>query len=574
MPQLVHEIEAQRTEASVELPSASSDSITSDMHKGDNTVDDGGVQVDADQELLQRQYELAQLDRSSRANWEMIKKLTVCGVAFLNDAYDMFAINIVAMILGFVYYHDAPGSAQNTVPKKWDTLIKIAVQIGCLLGQLIMGRLGDKVGRTTVYSAGLMIAIITTIASAFSSSMVKGFNVFIVLFIWRVLLGFGIGSDYPLTATIVSEYASVHNRGKLMAAVFSFQGFGNVLAPIVSIIVLACFAQSVDRDVQNLDYVWRIIIGVGCIPGVSTLYWRLTMTDSERFRHVNDNEFGPSDESTTVDSESEKLLAQQTPTGSTSPVPEEPAPDAAEVALVIPDEVQPRRVKTFTQYFSEWRHLKVLLGTSIAWFSLDVAFYGINLNSSIVIGAIGFAGDIKADRPSRYIIRNCLGNIIINILGSVPGYWISVFTIERLGRVRIQLLGFAALTVLYLILGFAYHQILDKSSGAFIFIFSLAQLFQNFGPNVTTFVIPGEVFPTRFRSTAHGISAAMGKLGAIVAQGGFLQLKDIGGKDEWINHLLQIFALFMLLGFFVTFWIPESKGKTLEEICDEREEYY
>ncbi|KAJ2010245.1 hypothetical protein GGI14_006485 [Coemansia sp. S680] len=66
----------------------------------------------------------------------------------------------------------------------------------------------------------------------------------------------------------------------------------------------------------------------------------------------------------------------------------------------------------------------------------------------------------------------------------------------------------------------------------------------------------------------------MGKLGAIVAQGGFLQLKDIGGKDEWINHLLQIFALFMLLGFFVTFWIPESKGKTLEEICDEREEYY
>ncbi|KAJ2393604.1 hypothetical protein H4S02_000111 [Coemansia sp. RSA 2611] len=542
------------------------------MHKADNIAENGGAQADADQELLQRQYELAQLDRTSKANWEMIKKLTVCGVAFLNDAYDMFAINIVAMILGFVYYNDAAGSAQNTVPKKWDTLIKIAVQVGCLLGQLIMGRLGDKVGRTTVYSAGLMIAIITTIASAFSSSMVRGFNVFIVLFIWRLLLGFGIGSDYPLTATIVSEYASVHNRGKLMAAVFSFQGFGNVLAPIVSIIVLACFAQSIDHDVQSLDYVWRIIIGVGCIPGVSTLYWRLTMTDSERFQHVNDHALSPSDESTTVDAESEKLLAQQASTGSASPAPEEPG--ARETALAIPEEVHPRRVKTFVQYFSEWRHLKVLLGTSIAWFSLDVAFYGINLNSSIVIGAIGFAGDIRADRPSRYIIRNCLGNIIINILGSVPGYWISVFTIERLGRVRIQLLGFAALTVLYLILGFAYHQILDKSSGAFIFIFSLAQLFQNFGPNVTTFVIPGEVFPTRFRSTAHGISAAMGKLGAVAAQGGFLQLKDIGGKDEWINRLLQIFALFMFLGFLVTFWIPESKGKTLEEICDEREEYY
>ncbi|KAJ2891469.1 hypothetical protein IWW38_003606 [Coemansia aciculifera] len=358
-----------------------------------------------------------------------------------------------------------------------------------------------------------------------------------------------------------------------MAAVFSFQGFGNVLAPIVSIIVLACFAQSVDRDVQNLDYVWRIIIGVGCIPGVSTLYWRLTMTDSERFIHVNDSDISASGDSTAADSESEKLLAQQNG-GTPLPAPEEPPTEAAVLADIRPDEAQARRVKTFVQYFREWRHLKVLLGTSIAWFALDVAFYGINLNSSIVIGAIGFAGDMNVDQPSRYIIRNCLGNIIINILGSVPGYWISVFTIERLGRVRIQLMGFATLTVLYLILGFAYHQILDKSSAAFIFIFSLAQLFQNFGPNVTTFVIPGEVFPTRFRSTAHGISAAMGKLGAIAAQGGFFQLKDIGGKNAFIDRLLQIFALFMLIGFFVTFWIPETKGKTLEEICDESEEYY
>ncbi|KAJ1896928.1 hypothetical protein LPJ66_003693, partial [Kickxella alabastrina] len=233
-----------------------------------------------------------------------------------------------------------------------------------------------------------------------------------------------------------------------------------------------------------------------------------------------------------------------------------------------------RRAKSFGQYFSEWKHMKVLLGTSIAWFALDVAFYGINLNSSIVIDAIGFAGDIHNDKPSKFIIRNCLGNIIINILGSVPGYWIAVFTIERMGRKTMQLMGFGALTVLYIVIGFAYHQILDRSVAGFIVLFTLAQLFQNFGPNVTTFVIPGEVFPTRFRSTAHGIAAASGKLGAIVAQGGFMQLKDRGGKNEFIDRLIQIFALFMLLGFAVTFWIPETKGKTLEEICDESEEYY
>ncbi|KAJ2144039.1 hypothetical protein IW136_001478 [Coemansia sp. RSA 678] len=518
--------------------------------------------MDGDESFLQRQYELAQLDQSQRVNWEMIKKLTVCGVAFLNDAYDMFAINIVAMILGFVYYNDAEGADQNTVPKKWDTLIKIAVQIGCLLGQLVLGRLGDKVGRTTIYSASLMIAIITTIASAFSSSMVKGFNVFIVLFIWRVLLGIGIGGDYPLTATIISEYCSTANRGKLMAGVFAWQGFGNVLAPIVSIIVTACFMSKIDADVLYLDYVWRIIIGVGCIPGIATLYWRLTMADSVRFQNISAITRASSMESTRADEE--KLLAAETRNTNSTSEPNN------EVAQSPPTENNRLgHTKTFSQYFSEWRHLKVLLGTSIAWFALDVAFYGINLNSAVVIDAIGFAGNLYQDKPSHFIIRNCVGNIIINILGSVPGYWITVFTIERLGRKTIQLMGFGVLAVLYVILGFAYNQILAKSTGAFIFLFSLAQLFQNFGPNVTTFVIPGEVFPTRFRSTAHGISAASGKLGAIVAQGGFLQLTNIGGHNAWIDHLLQVFALFMCIGFLATLWIPETKGKSLEEISEE-----
>ncbi|KAJ1851866.1 hypothetical protein LPJ76_005837 [Coemansia sp. RSA 638] len=355
-----------------------------------------------------------------------------------------------------------------------------------------------------------------------------------------------------------------------MSAVFACQGFGNVLAPIVGIIVTACFKSAIDDDVRNLDYVWRLIIGLGCIPGVATLYWRLTMEDSKRFQLESAKAAAANADE---DMQREKLLAKQH--FAEDNMQEEGLLESPNTVLnVALADDKPRRAKTFGQYFSEWRHLKVLLGTSIAWFALDVAFYGINLNSAVVIDAIGFAGDLYKDKPSHFIIRNCLGNIIINILGSVPGYWITVFTIERLGRKTIQLMGFAMLTILYIVLGFAYHKILDKSVAGFIVLFTLAQLFQNFGPNVTTFVIPGEVFPTRFRSTAHGISAAAGKLGAIVAQGGFMQLKDRGGKNQFIDHLLEIFALFMLIGFFVTFWIPESKGKTLEEICDESEEYY
>ncbi|KAI7823100.1 major facilitator superfamily domain-containing protein [Kickxella alabastrina] len=277
------------------------------------------------------------------------------------------------------------------------------------------------------------------------------------------------------------------------------------------------------------------------------------MKESDRFQRLNNNDSAPN----------EKLLVSPEDANEAAESPsfaEQGIGQTLSASLALEEARRPRQLKSFGQYFGEWKHMKVLLGTSIAWFALDVAFYGINLNSSIVIGAIGFAGNISTDKPSKFIIRNCLGNIIINIS-------------DPIGRKKIQLIGFGALTILYLILGFGYHQILGKSSGAFIFLFSLAQLFQNFGPNVTTFVIPGEVFPTRFRSTAHGIAAASGKLGAIVAQGGFLQLTDIGGKNAWINRLLQIFGLFMMIGFVVTFWIPETKGKTLEEICDESEEY-
>ena len=127
------------------------------------------------------------------------------------------------------------------------------------------------------------------------------------------------------------------------------------------------------------------------------------------------------------------------------------------------------------------------------------------------------------------------------------------------------------LTIIFVIMGFGYFPILNHSKGAFVFLYCLANFFQNFGPNTTTFIIPGEVFPTRYRSTSHGISAASGKLGAIVAQVGFARLRNIGGPNHWINHILEIFALFMLTGILSTLLVPETKGKTLEELNGETE---
>jgi PHS family inorganic phosphate transporter-like MFS transporter len=150
-----------------------------------------------------------------------------------------------------------------------------------------------------------------------------------------------------------------------------------------------------------------------------------------------------------------------------------------------------------------------------------------------------------------------VGNMIISAAGLIPGYWVTFLFVDHWGRKPIQLMGFIILTILFIImgeiprfflrlkppltslLGFAYDKLTatPAATKAFVFLYCLANFFQNFGPNTTTFIIPGEVFPTRYRSTGHGISAASGKLGAIVAQVGFSQLKDIGGTNKFVKHM-------------------------------------
>ena len=130
------------------------------------------------------------------------------------------------------------------------------------------------------------------------------------------------------------------------------------------------------------------------------------------------------------------------------------------------------------------------------------------------------------------------------------------------------------LTIIFTIIGSTYKHL---SQGSLLALYVLAQFFFNFGPNTTTFIVPGECFPTRYRSTGHGLSAACGKIGAIVAQVIAYPLMSIGADPDckghncspWLDHLMQIFALFMLCGLFVTFLIPETKGRTLEELAGE-----
>ena len=131
----------------------------------------------------------------------------------------------------------------------------------------------------------------------------------------------------------------------------------------------------------------------------------------------------------------------------------------------------------FYRHYSQWKFGKVLLGTAGSWFFLDVAFYGLGLNNAIILQAIGYA---KGNSMYEIFYNTAVGNLVLVCAGAIPGYWVTVALVDTVGRKPIQMMGFIMLTILFVIIGFAYHR-LEEHHGALLALYVLAQFFFNFG---------------------------------------------------------------------------------------------
>ncbi|KAI7842967.1 hypothetical protein COHA_003372, partial [Chlorella ohadii] len=115
---------------------------------------------------------------------------------------------------------------------------------------------------------------------------------------------------------------------------------------------------------------------------------------------------------------------------------------------------------------------------------------------------------------------------LLNSGVSLVGYYFAAYTIDRkwMGRKRLQSMGFLMMFILYLPCGIWYNELVDHAIKWFQTLYFLSSFFNQFGPNCTSFLVAGEVFPTDVRAFFHGISAAAGKLGAILAASIFSQV--------------------------------------------------
>ncbi|KIY66028.1 MFS general substrate transporter [Cylindrobasidium torrendii FP15055 ss-10] len=497
-----------------------------------------------------RKSALEEYEQSGRPVWILtkteLKLLGIAGVGFFLDAYDLFIINPVATMLKYRLYNG------EDLPAGLEGFMKAGANIGSVVGQFLFGYLADSLGRKAIYGKELMLIIFATImCMTLPTGSLSPDSCLIYLGVWRIILGVGVGGDYPMSASVTSDRSNLRKRGTMLAYVFSNQGWGSLAGSLVTIIVLACYKHTMDVDgkTSKVDGVWRIAVGVSLVPAFATLYQRLTLPESTRFLK--------SQETSDVDDiERLKREAESSENGSSNDEKSAGAPGNGTQSV----EVQDDKKHHFTElkaYFSEWRHLKLLLGTSICWFLLDIAFYGINLNQNVVLQQIGFDG--KDGSPWQKLFKTSTGNIIITALGFVPGYYASVVLIEKLGRKWIQVQGFLLAA---LFLGILAGRFDTLSKAGFIVCFAFLQFFFNFGANTCCY--PAEVFPTKFRAFAHGLSAACGKAGAIVSALAFNSLtKKIGTPN-----VLWIFVGCCIAGAGFTFLLPEVRGRDADEVYE------
>lgn len=521
---------------------------------------------------LRRRLALSEIDKVPLGLYH-VRAIMVAGVGFLLDSYDIFAINLVTVLLGMVFWggarrEDGYGGNGGLLPDETNQALKGATSAGIIVGMVVFGWLADTMGRRRMYGIDLAIIILATFSCALASAS-PAMGPSALLIAWRVLMGIGIGGDYPLSSVITSEFAPTRWRGAMIAAVFSMQGVGLLMSALVALVTTVAFKASFidivdethcDANCQAAaDRCWRIIVGVGAVPACLAMYYRITIPETPRYTFdvQHDVEKADADIRAYVQSKTQRAAGKRFST----------------TLLTVPR----ASWADLAAYFSHWAHLRVLIGTTMSWFFLDLAFYGLGLNSTVVLGAIGYG---KGRNLYEKLYNQAVGIIILACAGSLPGYLSAVLTIDTVGRKPLQVTGFLLLTVIFCILGFNISRL---SEGAMLALYVIGQFLFSAGPNTTTFVVPGECFPTRYRATGHGLSAAMGKMGAVVAQVMSIPLLKPGSDDACtvgeqcaarLDRLMQLFALFMLLGTLSSLLIPETKGLTLEELAGEASTSY
>ncbi|HEY2162042.1 MAG TPA: MFS transporter [Solirubrobacteraceae bacterium] len=473
------------------------------------TIDTQREQASAAPVPLGEALDAAPMTRLHKRFW------LLAALGILLDGFDFFIIGVANPLVKKDFHAT---SAQVG-------LVSAAAIVGAVFGASLLGPLGDKLGRARIFKYDLVMFVV------FSLLCMATWNVW-SLIACRFALGLAIGLDYPIAASYLAEVLPSKGRGRWLTGAFSLQAAGILLGALAGVVILEAFPHL---------WSWRLLLGFGAVPAVVIIFLRRGVPESPRWLAQNGRE------------EEAKEIGDRL-----SPVPVEIT--SADTAREQP---VPEGFKAFIQpQLFQRRLIRRTIFTAVPWFLMDIATYGVGIFTPTLLAEI-----VVKHANTTFIADNIAstkGTAALDVF-LVIGFAIAILLVDRVGRIPLQLTGFAVMAFALCMLGYAEGLPGGgKDNLALVFVaFALFNTFMNAGPNATTYTLAAEVFPSEVRAAGQGFAAGMAKLGAALGVFLFPILQDSVGTST----LLYMIAGCCVLGLIVT-WVfrIEPMGRSLDEI--------
>ncbi len=322
------------------------------------------------------------------------------------DGYDLSIITMAILVL----------PTQLHFGKLDYILVDVSSFVGMLIGAPVLGLLSDRIGRKKIFGLDLIFFVFFAITAGLSTN-------FIELFLSRLLMGFGIGGDYPISSTMMSEFSPRKSRGKLLITMVGMYWVGAFFSAVANYFLVA-----------YSDF-WRYTFIIGGLLAIPIVLLRFSVPESPRWlaKHGKINE--------AIKSEDEIVGTHD------------------EINNVI--EKKPK-----TKYGSTF------IFVIIAWFIFDVAAYGIGFFYPTIFSTLGFKDKFKSIAEASMVIS----------IGGILGYVIAFPLADKIGRRFLIIFGFSTMSLLLVIGSFIHITGIYTVPYFFIFV-----LFEQWVGAVTLF---------------------------------------------------------------------------------------
>ena len=430
----------------------------------------------------------------------------------LLDGFGIFVLG-VAMPLIIAQFHLTPDVVG---------LIGASLVLGAVFGAGLGGPMADHLGRKPL----MLVDMIIICAGAAASALANGA---VMLFIGQFLVGVGVGVDFPVSSSYVSEVLPKRSRARSMVATIACQSVGMLLAAAVTLALLKTV-----NSAQN----WRLFLATE--GAIALLFFLLRLSEPHSSHWLmSRGRFAEATESfIRLMPEQRQVVLQLTSNAGNQSLTTSVASATSPGIAIL---------------FSRAYRARTVL-VAAPWFLMDIATYGVGLFTPIILSAIDTSGltagaithDLAATRGS--------GAIDLFLLF---GFLLGIWAVPKFGRIRMQAIGFASMACAMLLLMIAVR--LSNSSLHIPLVFTgfiLFNLLMNAGPNSTTFTLAPILFPTQLRATASGFAASVAKIGATF---GVFVLPILKGKFG-VPAVLGMVVAVSVLGLVVTLVFGKTNG--------------